>query len=45
MDGPLPSRPNQFFHVDALAHPGTGKLDLRKMHHTASQLAGILKSA
>jgi acyl-[acyl-carrier-protein]-phospholipid O-acyltransferase / long-chain-fatty-acid--[acyl-carrier-protein] ligase len=32
-------RPNQFFHVDALPHLGTGKLDLRAIRKLAIQLS------
>lgn len=33
-------RTNQFFHVDALPHLGTGKLDLRKVREWAAQFSG-----
>jgi len=33
-------RANQFFHVDALPHLGTGKLDLRKIRDLALQFSG-----
>src|SRR5712692_772139 len=33
-------RTNQFFHVDALPHLGTGKLDLRKVRELAAQFSG-----
>jgi len=36
-------RPNQFFRVDALAHLGTGKLDLRTMKEQAMKLAATTK--
>jgi hypothetical protein len=32
------SRPDQFFHIDALPYLGTDKLDLRKVRELASQL-------
>src|SRR5262249_42165697 len=33
-------RPDQFFHVEAFAYLGTGKLDLRKARETALTLSG-----
>jgi len=33
-------RTNQFFHVDALPHLGTGKLDLRRVRELAAQFSG-----
>ena len=35
-------RPDQFFHVDALPYLGSGKLDLRKVRETASDLSNTI---
>jgi len=38
-------RPDQFFHVDALPHLGSGKLDLRKVRELALNLANTSAAA
>lgn len=36
-------RANQFFHVEELPHLGTGKLDLRRVHESAMELAPAIE--